>query len=78
MYAIRSYYVAEISGEMNDVSEYYKRMRSIENKFDKYFWQDNIYRSPDYSGKTDDRGNALSIYVGLASSEKCNKIASFS
>ena len=66
---------AEVSGNVKDIPKFMERMKSIEKTFDKYFWQIDGYRSPNYIGRTDDRGNALSIYSGLASAEKWDKIA---
>lgn len=66
---------AEMAGKSDDIPQYLKRMKSIEKAFDNYFWQNDGYRSPNYNGRTDDRGNALSIYSGLASVEKWDKIA---
>jgi len=66
---------ANVAGKPEDIPDYQKRMKSIEATFDTYFWQKDGYRSPNYTGRTDDRGNALSIYSGLASVEKWDKIA---
>ena len=42
------------------------RLKSIEGAFNKTFWKDGQYRSPDYKGLTDDRANALAVVAGLA------------
>jgi hypothetical protein len=42
------------------------RMKSIEAGFNKSFWTGAEYRSPDYTGVTDDRANALAIVAGFA------------
>lgn len=75
LYLKRAGLFAEIAGKTNDIPQYSKRMQSIEANFNNYFWQTSGYWSPDYAGPTDDRGNALSIYSGLASKEKWNTIA---
>jgi hypothetical protein len=46
------------------------RKRSIEEHFDAVFWNDGgFYRTPGV-GTTDDRGNALAVYAGLASADR--------
>jgi len=66
---------AEVTRNFEDIPKYSRRMKSIEKVFDNYFWKNDGYRSPNYIGRTDDRGNALSIYTGLASEKNWNKIA---
>jgi len=46
-----------------------ERLRSIERAFDRAFWNGHAYRSFDYTGETDDRGNALAVVAGLAPRE---------
>lgn len=43
-----------------------QRVESIKKNFDRKFWRDKEYRSPDYTGLTDDRGQALAVVCGLA------------
>ncbi|MDR0381798.1 MAG: family 78 glycoside hydrolase catalytic domain [Oscillospiraceae bacterium] len=46
------------------------RKRSIEERFDTVFWNGGgFYRTPGV-GVTDDRGNALAVFAGLASADK--------
>jgi hypothetical protein len=66
---------AAIAGKTDDISLYLKRMQSISTAFDTYFWHNTEYRSPNYNGKTDERGNAMSIYSGLATKDKWDDIA---
>ncbi|MDP2338986.1 MAG: alpha-L-rhamnosidase C-terminal domain-containing protein [Bacteroidota bacterium] len=66
---------AAIAGKTDDIPLYAKRMQSIETAFDPYFWHDKEFRSPNYTGKTDERGNAMSIYSGLATRDKWDDIA---
>ena len=57
-------------GKDKDVEEISQMMRKIEANYDKRFWTGSCYRSPEYDGETDDRGNALAVVSGLASKDK--------
>lgn len=45
-------------------------MGSIEKCFDTKFWNGTAYRSPGYTGETDDRAQAMAVVSGLASKDK--------
>lgn len=64
--------MAIATGNESDTTEYAQRMMSIEKNFDRIFWDNEInrYRSSDYKGLTDDRANAMAVYVGLAGEDK--------
>jgi alpha-L-rhamnosidase len=47
----------------------------IKKAFNKTFWNKKEYRSPDYTGKTDDRANALAVLSHLAEPEYYPAIA---
>jgi hypothetical protein len=49
----------------DDVPWLKKRLADIEREFQRTFWNGNEYRSPDHSGATDDRANALAVVAGL-------------
>ena len=56
------------------VGQLEERKASIEANFDKVFWNaGGFYRTPGVS-VTDDRGNALAVYAGLASEDKYDGI----
>ena len=57
-------------GKLEDVVMISDMMKKIEDNYDKRFWTGSCYRSPDYEGETDDRGNALAVVSGLASEDK--------
>lgn len=60
----------EIIGNDTGISELNERKISIENNYDKVFWNDQgFYRSSGVS-VTDDRANALAVLSGLASEDK--------
>ena len=61
---------AKMLGKTSDVAQISGMMKKMEENFDKRFWKDGVYRSPDYTGETDDRGNALAVVSGLASKDK--------
>lgn len=50
------------------------RMREFKIAFNETFWKNNQYRSYQYNGETDDRGQALAVVAGLADSEKYETI----
>ncbi|GAA3228434.1 discoidin domain-containing protein [Dactylosporangium siamense] len=58
--------LAELSGDTGDVSAWQARKASIAANFNRVLWTGTAYRSPGYSGDTDDRGNALAVVAGLA------------
>ena len=61
---------ARMLDKRDDLTEITARMESIEQNFDRRFWNGSAYRSPDYTLQTDDRAQALAILSGLASEDK--------
>lgn len=45
-------------------------MGGIEKEFDNKFWTGKSYRSPAYTGETDDRAQAMAVVSGLSSKDK--------
>ena len=66
--------MATAVGETADIPEIKKKMASIEQNFNKTFWNGKEYRSPGYRGATDDRAQALAVVSGLAGSDKYDAI----
>jgi hypothetical protein len=64
--------IAQLSDNLSDLSDWNPRKSSIAQNFDRVFWDygTNAYRSPGYSGVTDDRANALAVVSGLAAPDK--------
>jgi alpha-L-rhamnosidase len=62
--------MANLTGNTGDVAGYDSKIQSIENNFNRVLWNGTEYRSPGYSGDTDDRGNGLAVVAGLADSSK--------
>ena len=62
--------MAILTGNTVDVPGYDSKMSSISNNFNRVLWQGTEYRSPGYSGFTDDRGHGLAVVAGLADSSK--------
>lgn len=62
--------LAKMFGKTADAQQIASMMKRIEENYDQRFWTGNGYRSPDYKGQTDDRGNALAVVSGLASKDK--------
>ncbi len=66
--------MAEALDETADVPAITARMKSIEQNFNKTFWNGKAYRSPGYKGLTDDRAHALAVVSGLAKPEQYDAI----
>ncbi len=58
--------MAKLTGHHADISGYQHAMHSIASHFNAAYWNGTAYRSPDYKGQTDDRGNAMAILCGFA------------
>lgn len=66
--------MATALGETKDLAGIKAKMASIEQNFNKAFWNGKEYRSADYQGETDDRGHALAVISGLAKPEQYDAI----
>lgn len=66
--------IAVLANSSEDTLFYEKQMKSIKSSFNKLFWTGNEFRSPKYTGKTDERGNAMAVVTGIASEDKWNKL----
>lgn len=62
-------------GLADDVAMIEQTMKGIENAFDGRFWTGTEYRSPSYTGATDDRAQAMAVVSGLASADKYPALA---
>lgn len=58
--------MARLSGNEADIPGYEAKRNRIGQSYNKRFWNGREYRSPGYTGKTDDRGHALAVVFGLA------------
>jgi hypothetical protein len=60
--------MAEATGGNDDLRIYEEKMRFIRDSFRKNYWNPmaGAYRSPGYTGESDDRANALAVVAGLA------------
>ena len=66
--------MAKAVGARGDLEGIKAKMKSIEQNFNKTFWNGKEYRSPGYNGQTDDRAHALAVISGLAKLEQYNTI----
>jgi hypothetical protein len=66
--------MARLIGEDADVTLYEGKLKLISNNFNTTFWNGTAYRSPAYTGATDDRANALAVVAGLAGSDKAQAL----
>ncbi len=57
---------AKILQKTADVQLIDGMMQRMEANFNKRFWTGKEYRSPEYKGETDDRGQALAVLAGFA------------
>ena len=67
-------HMASAVGEESDLAGIREKMSSIEQNFNKTFWNGTAYRSPGYNGKTDDRAHALAVVSGLAGPDQYDAI----
>ncbi|MFF5264398.1 discoidin domain-containing protein [Actinomadura viridis] len=60
--------LARLAGAPGDVATWQERRERVKANFDRVLWNSarKEYRSPGYTGDTDDRGNALAVVAGLA------------
>jgi len=66
--------MAVLSGNPMDTLVYHNRMQYMKNSFNDVFWNGLGYRSPTYTGLTDDRANAMAVLAGFADKTKWSKI----
>jgi hypothetical protein len=58
--------MARLTGDTADLGEWQKRRARIAENFNRVLWNGTAYRSPGYTGDTDDRANGLAVVAGLA------------
>ena len=61
--------MAELTGSDKDSESYHQRIEQIRANYHPAFWNGQAYRSPGYSGETDDRGHGLAVVSGLSDPE---------
>ncbi len=64
--------LANLTGHGSDVAALQAKQNSISTNFNRVLWNgtNNEYRSPGYTGDTDDRANAMAVVTGLADAPK--------
>lgn len=65
---------AEALGYQSDVIGLSQRIKSFKQAFNATYWNGSAYRSLDYTGKTDDRVQALAVVAGLADVDKYDSL----
>jgi hypothetical protein len=66
--------MAKLTGNESDIPQYEKMRNSISDNYNRILWTGSEYRSPGYTGITDDRGHGLAVLVGLAKSDQYDAI----
>ena len=66
--------MANLTGNEADISRYENMRKSISDNYNRVLWTGTEYRSPGYTGITDDRGHGLAVLVGLANPEQWTAI----
>jgi alpha-L-rhamnosidase len=61
-------------GKTDDSKQMTAQMEELKLVFNKQFWNGTAYRDPAYTGKTDDRVQALAVLCGLVEKEKYEKL----
>lgn len=62
--------MAELTGNDSDIPGYQAARRSIAENYNRVLWQGTEYRSPGYTGQTDERGHGIAVVFGLAKPEQ--------
>lgn len=65
---------AVMTGRTANAAQNEAMMRRLEEAFNAKYWNGNAYRSPSYTGQTDDRAQAMAVVSGLASKEKYEQL----
>lgn len=58
--------IAKLTGHEADIPGYETTRRSIAENYNRVLWQGTEYRSPGYTGQTDERGHGIAVVFGLA------------
>lgn len=62
--------MARLTGHEADIRGYETKRASIAANYNRVLWRGTEYRSPGYTGKTDDRGHGLAALYGLATPDQ--------
>jgi hypothetical protein len=62
--------MAKLCGAEGDLPAWQARLKAVEKGINTKLWNGTEYRSPGYTGDTDDRGNGLAVVAGIAGSDK--------
>jgi hypothetical protein len=62
--------MAELTGNEADIPGYQAARRRIAENYNRVLWQGSEYRSPGYTGQTDERGHGVAVLFGLAKPEQ--------
>ncbi len=69
--------IAPLAGETEaDIAAFTSRAQGIRSRYNSTFWNGSAYRSPGYSGDTDDRGNAMAVLAGLTDASQTTALRS--
>jgi alpha-L-rhamnosidase len=68
--------LARLAGKNSEADAYLATRQRVIDATNRHFWQADAqqYRSPGYSGKTDDRGQGLAVVSGIAGADKYDAI----
>jgi hypothetical protein len=72
-----AYNMALLLHHKDDALEYAQKMRLIKKAVNASYWNGGEYRSPAYTGNTDDRANGLAALAGFADAEKWKSVQHF-
>ena len=69
--------MASLLGYTNEAESYRRIMATIKQAVNTHLWNGREYRTPGYTGNTDDRANGLAALAGFAGEEKWSSIRHF-
>src|SRR5207302_7716019 len=62
--------IARLAGKPNEAADYESKQSAVIAATNEALWNGTAYRTPDYQGETDERGNALCVVAGIAGRDK--------
>ncbi len=66
--------LAERLGDLDGLNEFQSRRKKLTENFNRVFWTGKEYRSPGYTGRTDDRANALAVVANFVEPANYDKM----
>ncbi len=69
--------MGELLGDEESVNDYKARQNLVRQISSKIFWKGDVFQSPQFQGKTDDRANGLALLADFATEEQKEKVVEY-